>query len=85
MKFLWIVYLLFVYESSLVNGVCVKYPDFPNGNTTVREGNHVLFQCHKGYELQGRSIVAANADGVLRGLMPFCSSKNGEISFIEYS
>ncbi|KPU74491.1 uncharacterized protein Dana_GF27772, isoform A [Drosophila ananassae] len=73
MKFLWIVFLLSWFDSPLINGACINYPDFPNGNTTVRQGNHVLFQCHKGYKLQGRPIFTANFDGVLRGIMPFCS------------
>lgn len=75
MQFFLALTLILAYSLDTANGSCEGSLDLENGRFFTRSNNLVIFQCNRGFVLQGNSIHTCDRDGRLREKKPFCASE----------
>nr|NP_001188908.1 scavenger receptor class C, type II, isoform B [Drosophila melanogaster]NP_524720.2 scavenger receptor class C, type II, isoform A [Drosophila melanogaster]AAF58551.1 scavenger receptor class C, type II, isoform A [Drosophila melanogaster]ADV37155.1 scavenger receptor class C, type II, isoform B [Drosophila melanogaster] len=75
MQFFLALTLILAYSLDTANGSCEGSLDLENGRFFTRSNNLVIFQCNRGFVLQGNSIHTCDRDGRLREKKPFCARK----------
>nr|AAW79411.1 SR-CII [Drosophila yakuba] len=78
MQFFIALTLILVFSLDTTNGSCEGSLDLDNGRFFTRSNNLVIFQCNRGFVLQGNSIHTCDRDGRLREKKPFCARRGCE-------
>ncbi|EDV56362.1 uncharacterized protein LOC6546879 [Drosophila erecta] len=78
MQFFFALTLILLLSLDTTNGSCEGSLDLENGRFFTRSNNLVIFQCNRGFVLQGNSIHTCDRDGRLREKKPFCARRGCE-------